>query len=427
MAFRHDAGDLTPAFHRCVGVGKCRIETATTDGFMCPSYQATRDEKDSTRGRARVLQEAVNGTLVLGGLPAAEVAESLELCLSCKACSSDCPAGVDMAMYKSEVLYRTFRVGLRPRSHYALGWLPRWLGLPTPLPALVNRSRRRLGCARWCSPLPGSMRAGPCRRWRGARSWLARRRSGAGAHRTPTGPACVLWVDSFSNGFDPVVASAAADVLQAAGYHVTCRRIRCVADSPGSRPGSSTVPRRRLRHCSTYSTGSGPGRADRRTGAAVRGASCAPTCSSCSRRSTVSAGCPSGRHLAELLDRSHLRGTTGAPRPVADPRRGTAALPSARGDGLRRRAALARGVRSRRGGADGLLRLAGNFGMERGHYEVSVAIAENALLPALRSNPDAVLLADGFSCRTQAADLAGATGVHLAQLLATAARTTTMG
>ena len=105
FAFLHDGGDLTRSVHRCVGVGKCRADSSDSHSFMCPSFQATRDEKDSTRGRARVLQELANGS-VAGGFRSPEVAESLDLCLSCKACSNDCPAGVDMAMLKSETLNR---------------------------------------------------------------------------------------------------------------------------------------------------------------------------------------------------------------------------------------------------------------------------------------------------------------------------------
>ena len=98
---------------------------------MCPSYLATRDEKDSTRGRARVLQEMVNGSLVTGGWRAPEVHEALDLCLSCKGCASDCPTGIDMAAYKSQVLHQAYRGRLRPRDHYALGWLPLWSRLAT--------------------------------------------------------------------------------------------------------------------------------------------------------------------------------------------------------------------------------------------------------------------------------------------------------
>ena len=138
FAFGEDDGDLTTAVHRCVGVAKCRADSSGSGGFMCPSYLATRDEKDSTRGRARVLQDMANGTLISGGWRSPEVHDSLDLCLSCKACSADCPAGVDMARYKSEVAYRAYRRRLRPRSHYALGWLPRWSRGAGVAPRLVN-------------------------------------------------------------------------------------------------------------------------------------------------------------------------------------------------------------------------------------------------------------------------------------------------
>ena len=141
-AFTEDDGDLTTAVHRCVGVGKCRADSSGSGGFMCPSYLATRDEKDSTRGRARILQEMANGTLVSGGWRSPEVRDSLDLCLSCKACSADCPAGVDMARYKSEVAYRAYRRRLRPRSHYALGQLPRGPGWPAPRPGWPTRVLR---------------------------------------------------------------------------------------------------------------------------------------------------------------------------------------------------------------------------------------------------------------------------------------------
>src|SRR5699024_373671 len=138
FTFAHDGGDFTGAVHRCVGVGKCRADNAGAGGFMCPSYQATKGEKDTTRARARILQEVTSGDL---DWAAEAVEESLDLCLSCKACSFDCPAGVDMAQYKSEVLYRKHKGRLRPITHYSLGWLPRWGRALTAVPgvaALVN-------------------------------------------------------------------------------------------------------------------------------------------------------------------------------------------------------------------------------------------------------------------------------------------------
>ena len=134
---------FSEAVHRCSGVGKCLANTTGGLGVMCPSYQATREEQDSTRGRARVLQEMINGGVVRRGWKSPEVHRALDLCLSCKGCARDCPTGIDMAAYKSQVLDHTYRGKLRPRSHYALGWLPRWGRLITRarvLSRLVNMS-----------------------------------------------------------------------------------------------------------------------------------------------------------------------------------------------------------------------------------------------------------------------------------------------
>ncbi|HEY1135301.1 MAG TPA: FAD-linked oxidase C-terminal domain-containing protein, partial [Nocardioides sp.] len=141
LRFGHDDGSMGDAVHRCTGVGKCVVGggAGSGTGVMCPSYAATRDEKDSTRGRARVLQEAMAGDLVQGVTDPA-VHDALDLCLSCKGCANDCPTGIDMATYKSEVLHQTYRGKRRPRSHYVLGKLPMWARLTTPVAGLANAS-----------------------------------------------------------------------------------------------------------------------------------------------------------------------------------------------------------------------------------------------------------------------------------------------
>ena len=148
----HDDGDFGKAVHRCTGIGKCLADGRGSGAVMCPSFQATRNEKDSTRGRARVLQEMVDGRLVTGGYAAPEVHEALDLCLSCKGCLNDCPTGIDMASYKSEVLHQTYRGRRRPRSHYVLGRLPFWARLLAPIAWFANLGLRTPGLrsiARW--------------------------------------------------------------------------------------------------------------------------------------------------------------------------------------------------------------------------------------------------------------------------------------
>ncbi|MGL5829608.1 MAG: FAD-linked oxidase C-terminal domain-containing protein, partial [Angustibacter sp.] len=137
LAYRHDRGDLAMAVHRCTGVGKCRSTAAAEPGqVMCPSFLATKNERDSTRGRARVLQDAVSGRLGENPWTSPAVHDALDLCLACKGCASDCPTGVDLASYKAEALFQRYRRKIRPRSHYALGWLPRWAGIIARLPFL---------------------------------------------------------------------------------------------------------------------------------------------------------------------------------------------------------------------------------------------------------------------------------------------------
>ncbi|WP_370353707.1 FAD-binding and (Fe-S)-binding domain-containing protein [Catenulispora sp. EB89] len=136
LALLADDGDFGRAVRRCVGVGKCR---SAVGGVMCPSFRATGDEKDSTRGRARVLQEMLDGRSVRGGYRAPEVLDALDLCLGCKGCKTDCPVGVDMAAYKTEVLYQHYRGRPRPAAHYSLGWLPVWARLAGFAPRVVNR------------------------------------------------------------------------------------------------------------------------------------------------------------------------------------------------------------------------------------------------------------------------------------------------
>ncbi|HVV22222.1 MAG TPA: FAD-linked oxidase C-terminal domain-containing protein, partial [Pseudonocardiaceae bacterium] len=210
---RPTVGTLTEDVHRCVGVGRCRAPMPGT-GVMCPSYLATKDEKDSTRGRARVLQEAANGTLV-GGLTSDEVLESLDLCLSCKGCATDCPAGVDMATYKARVLHERYAGRRRPMAHYALGWLPRWSRLAAKLPRLSNALLAAPGLARVAKRVAGvdGRRELPRFAERGFRTRFA-------GHRSPPGRRVLLWTDTFTEHFAPEVGTAAVRVLEAAGYQV---------------------------------------------------------------------------------------------------------------------------------------------------------------------------------------------------------------
>ena len=424
FAYPHDGGDFTTAVHRCTGVGKCRADTTAAGGVMCPSYLATRDEKDSTRGRARVLQELANGSLV-SGWAAPEVAEALDLCLSCKGCSSDCPAGIDMATYKAEALYQKYRRKLRPASHYALGWLPRWAALTTRLPglaALANASLRVAPLAALAKRLGGIDHRRDLPEFAGEsfRQWFAAR-AGSSPAPAPGRTPVYLWVDTFTNAFSPQVGQAAVAVLEAAGYEVkiTGQNVCCGLTwiSTGQLDGARRQLRRTLRAL----------RPALDAGIPVVGLE--PSCTAALRRDAGEllpgnreAQALSGavKTLAELL-----RGTEGWTAPdlsdISGPR-AAVAQPHCHQHavlGWDADAALLRGAGATVNAVGGCCGLAGNFGVERGHYDVSVAVAETALLPAVRAaGDDATVLADGFSCRTQLDHLAGVKGTHLAELLA---------
>ena len=415
LAYRHDRGDLSMAVHRCTGVGKCRADTTVSGGVMCPSFLATRDEKDSTRGRARVLQDVVAGHLTFDS-PA--VADALDLCLSCKGCSSDCPTGVDMAAYKAEALHQRYRGRLRPRSHYSLGLLPRWMRIATATAGLARTTNTVM---RLLHPLVTAVAGVDSRRSLPAfapvtfRRWFAGRRPvAAGAHGE-----VVLFVDTFTDGFSPEVGQAAVRVLEAAGYGVrvtdeaTCCGLTWISTGQldGARREVGATVRALLPHV--------------RAGALVVGLE--PSCTGVLRSDALelltgadleaaTEVAAATRTLAELLaatpgwvapDLSGVRG-------VAQPHCHHHAVMGWGPD-----AALLRGAGAdvrRLGGCCGL---AGNWGVERGHHEVSVAVAEQQLLPAVRAAAaDDVVLADGFSCRTQLDQLADRRGEHLAQLLA---------
>jgi FAD/FMN-containing dehydrogenase/Fe-S oxidoreductase len=420
LGFRYpeDGGDLTSAVHRCTGIGRCVADNSGAGGVMCPSWLATRDEKDTTRGRSRVLQEAVNGSLV-GGLSAPEVHEALDLCLACKGCASDCPTGVDMATYKAEVLHQTYRGRRRPAAHYSLGWLPRWAALAARAPRLANRlltapvvaaAGRRLAGVDPRRPLPAFATET-------LRAWWRRRPAGP----TPaTRPRVLLWPDTFTNHFTPAAGQAAIRVLEDAGYRVDLPDEPLCCALTWISTGQLGTARRILRATvDRLAT-----RLERDPGGSVL-VGLEPSCLAVLRHDALAllgADDPGAAEVARAASTlaEALAGTPGWVPPdltgvvaVAQPHCHQHAVLGWEAD----RALLAR-AGAQVSAVGGCCGLAGNFGAERGHYDVSVAVAETALLPAVRAAPpEAVLLADGFSCRTQLDHLAGRRALHLAELL----------
>ena len=462
FAFTHDGGDFTAAVHRCTGVGKCRAGVSGT--FMCPSYLATREEKDVTRGRARILQEAANSQLVKA-IDSPEVLEALDLCLACKACSADCPAGVDMARYRSEALFRTYRGRIRPLSHYTLGWLPRLTRVTARVPGLATVANAVMSVAPLRSlafriigldPRRGmpALQSGTFTAWARHHSLLAgsvptltpddavssgtassdaatdaREREGATASsmadspilsgpRDPGGrPYALVWADSFSQTLDDAGARAVVDVLETNGFAPIIAPDACCGltwITTGQLAGAK-------KHLASLLGVLAPFAA---SGIPIVGVE--PSCTAVLRddlldllpddpRSLLVSSAT--RTLAEVLSalpasERHLPSLEGI-EIVAQPHCHHYSVMGWDTD-----QALLESLGARVTRLEGCCGLAGNFGMEAGHYDLSVAVASHSLLPSLAAQPDAVYLADGFSCRTQAAQLAGRGGVHLATLLA---------
>lgn len=405
---------------RCVGVAKCRTEGPSSGpGVMCPSYRATGEERHSTRGRARLLHEMALGEIITDGARAEEVREALDLCLSCKGCRSDCPAGVDMAAYKARFLegYYAGRPWARPRSHWTMGGLPRLLD---HFGSTLNAAMRLPFAARLAGVTPE--RAVPRVARESFTSWFAERASG----RTP---ALTLWPDTFTDHLAPETGRAAVRVLEDAGLGVALPpgRVCCGLTyvSAGRLDAARKVMRRTLDVMVGGGADAGP---DPRLAVPRPVVVLEPSCAATLRsdlpellpddpRAALLAS--SVRTFAEALE--ELAPDWTPPR-VARPVTGQTHCHhhSVLGDAADRRLRERAGMEGDLAG--GCCGLAGNFGFEPGHEQVSAACAEDQLLPALRAAaPHAVVLADGFSCRTQIAHTAPDRHArHTAEILAEA-------
>ncbi|MEV5340993.1 FAD-binding and (Fe-S)-binding domain-containing protein [Streptomyces sp. NPDC052676] len=421
-----DGGDFSAAVRRCVGVAKCRTATVSGPSVMCPSFRVTGEEAHSTRGRARLLHEMLAGEVVTDGWRSPEVRDALDLCLSCKGCRSDCPVGVDMATYKAEFLHHHYAGRRRPAAHHSMGRLPEWLRAvdrtrtATLVSALVGvgplaRLGKRLAGIAGERDIPRPATE-PFSRW-----WHKREASA----QVPGGARVVLWPDTFTEHLSPSVGRSAVRVLEAAGLAVT------LPPTAGRRPspvccGLTYVSTGQLDRARTVM-----GRTlDVMTPVLEAGTPVVvlePSCAAALRSDLpeLLSDDPRAARLAsrvltfaESLDRLAPDWT---PPRLDRPAVGQTHCHqhAVLGDAPDRRLRAAAGLTGELSG--GCCGLAGNFGFERGHYEVSVACAEEQLLPAVRTAPEgAVVLADGFSCRTQLEQLGGVRGRHLAEVLAEA-------
>lgn len=419
FGYPQDGGDFAGAVRRCVGVAKCRTTETSGAGVMCPSFRATGEEAHSTRGRARLLHEMLAGEVITDGWRSEEVRDALDLCLSCKGCRSDCPVGVDMATYKAEFLHHHYRGRLRPAAHYAMGRLPQWLRLAAPFARPLNALARLRPLAALAKRLAGIApeRTIPVPARETYSRWL-RRRHGKGTHILSAGRVVALWADTFTEHLSPQVGRAAARVLEeATGRTVlnpapgACCGLTYV--STGQLDAARRVMRRTLDRLHLL-----PG-----DPLVVLEPSCAATL-----RTDLPELLPDDPRAAELA--SSVRtlaqyleeyAPDWTPPRLDRPAAGQTHCHqhAVLGDAAERRLRERMGLTGELSG--GCCGLAGNFGFEKGHWEVSVACAEEQLLPAVReAGPGTELLADGFSCRTQLDQLAGRRARHLAEVIAEA-------
>ncbi|WP_329236681.1 FAD-binding protein [Actinoallomurus sp. NBC_01490] len=420
--YPEDHGRFTHAAARCVGIGKCR---ASSGGVMCPSYRVTREEKHATRGRARLLMEMMRGmrgggedAVITDGWRSKDVHEALDLCLACKGCRGDCPVNVDMATYKAEFLAHHYRRRPRPLSHYSMGWLPLWARLASAAPGAVNALTHAPGLDRVVKRAGGVDRRRELPRFARERltDWF-KRRGGPQAD----GPSVVLWPDSFTNNFHPAIGQAAVRVLEAAGFRVEMPPVPLCCGLTWISTGQLATAERVLRRTVDALAP--------RLRAGTPVIALEPSCGAVFRSDApeLMSGDPDVERLSKqthslaefLLDR--------APQAITAPPPGTGRTAIAQTHchqhaiwGFEADTEVLQRVGVQADVLDeGCCGLAGNFGFERGHYDVSVGAAELGLWPAVRdADPGTTVLADGFSCRTQIEAGTEAKPKHLAELLA---------
>ena len=417
--FPDDQGSFAVASERCFGVGKCRSLQGET---MCPSFRATREEKHSTRGRARLLFEMLRGDSILKGWRDEGVKEALDLCLGCKGCKGDCPVSVDVATYKAEFLSHYWDGRLRPRQAYAFGLIDQWARLASKAPGLVNLVTQLPGMkalAKRAAGMP-TQRTIPAFAPQTFQQWFKKRRRTKGG----VGRDVVLWPDTFTNYFHPDIAEAAVDVLEHAGFNVKVPSQTVCCGRPLYDYGM-------LDRAKSYL---------QKTIAVLRRdilwdvpiVVLEPSCASVFRDEmpNLLARDEQARRLSrqtfllgEFLEKY-------APH-YAPPKFGTVRDALLHGHchqkalmGMEADLAWLKKVGVRAQLLDsGCCGMAGSFGFEEDKYEVSVKCGELALLPKVRdAAKDTLIVASGFSCQEQIAQLSQRHALHLAQVMAMAQR-----
>jgi Fe-S oxidoreductase len=409
--FPEDHGSLAQATLRCVGVGKCRNYE---DGVMCPSFRVTREEEHSTRGRAHLLWEMTKGDVIRDGWRDEEVKKSLDLCLSCKGCKSDCPVNVDVATYKAEFLAHYYEHKRRPWNALAFANIDLWAQVASLAPWLVNLGTHLpvlADLAKWAAGMP-RQRQVPRFAGQTFRQWFGNRKQGRAA-----GDTVLLWADTFNNYFLPHTAQAAVQVLEAAGFRVTVpSRVLCCG-RPLYDFGMLDRAKRLLREVlDSLAPQIAAG-----TPVVVLEPSCAavfrdelpnlfpedPRAQRLSQQALLLSEFLEVRALHFAIPCLHRRALVHGHCHHKSVMRMTA-----------EEAVLGRMGIDFHAPSAGCCGMAGSFGFEREKYDISLAIGELELLPAVRkAAADCLIIADGFSCREQITQCTGRQTLHLAEVI----------
>ncbi len=409
--FPEDHGSFAHANLRCVGVGKCRQDEG---GVMCPSFRVTREEKDSTRGRAHLLWEMTQGEVIKDKWRDEQVKESLDLCLSCKGCKSDCPVGVDVATYKAEFLSHYYEGRTRPRSAYAFANIDIWARLASRVPGLVNLTTQLPGfraLAKLTSGMP-QQRSIPAFAPQTFRHWFERR-----ATSNPDGTPVVLWPDTFNNHFLPDTGKAAVEVLEAAGFRVLLPDAILCCGRPLYDFGMLDRAKRLLLETLDV--------LDSEIEAGIPVVVLEPSCAAVFRDELLNLF-PKDERARRLSQQTFLLSEflEKKAKHFQLPRLDRKALIHGHCHHKSIMKMTDEEAVLRRMGIDfhtpapGCCGMAGSFGFEAEKYDVSVAVGELELLPAVHKEPpESLIIADGFSCREQIAQCTDRHALHLAEVI----------
>ena len=420
FSFPDDKGSFERAMLRCVGLGECRKHDT---GAMCPSYMVTLEEEHSTRGRAHMLFELLQGEVVRGGWKDEHVKRSLDLCLSCKACKSECPANVDMATYRAEFLSHYYEGRSRPLNAYAFGMVDRWLELASMAPRFANFAAEAPGISQivrralQIAPERQLPKVAPVsfRKW-AKRNHVATVPGPIDSTQGPDPRQVILWVDTFNNHIHPETSQAALRVLQAAGFDVAIPQDRLCCGRPLYDFGLLDQAKQYLQ-----AVMSSLGEA---IDAGVRIVVLEPSCASVFRDELRNLF-PNDARATRLRNQTVTLSEILESSPTYEPPRlsGKVLLHGH----CHHKAIMKLGPEEsllKRTGADvqsldsGCCGMAGAFGFEAEKYAISQAVGERVLLPAVRkADAGTIIVSDGFSCREQIRQATGRQAVHLAQAL----------